>query len=359
MATIAGCRGGEVDGPWFISRRWAILDTRCSLWNCANWQLASMVQQKHVLAIASGGGHWQQLMRLCPAFEGQRVTFVTTDAAYAADVGGQELLIVSDANRDHPLKLIRLAYQVLVRILRTRPDVVHLDRRGTRRIWCHLRPSGGSENRLDRQYRQRRTPLSLRPHRFEDCAHRADAVATPGRAQRATLPRSHPVIFVTVGGQLPFDRLVHAVDEWAKDRRREDVFAQIGDSSNAPDYIQWENFVSPSEFRAKAEESDVIVAHAGMGSILTALELGKPIVVMPRRAHLGEHRNDHQWATANHLGQGLGIPVAADEAELIGLLDHLDGPSKPDRTTKRGIHGVARFSARSDSTARNEDAAGR
>jgi UDP-N-acetylglucosamine:LPS N-acetylglucosamine transferase len=63
-------------------------------------------------------------MRLRPAFEGQRVTFVTTDAAYATDVRGQELSIVSDANRDHPLKLIRLAYQVLVRVLRTRPDVV-------------------------------------------------------------------------------------------------------------------------------------------------------------------------------------------------------------------------------------------
>jgi len=83
-----------------------------------------MAQQKHVLAISSGGGHWQQLMRLRPAFDDQRVTFVTTDAAYAVDVPGQELAIVSDANRNHPLRLIRLAYQVLVRILRTRPDVV-------------------------------------------------------------------------------------------------------------------------------------------------------------------------------------------------------------------------------------------
>ena len=42
----------------------------------------------------------------------------------------------------------------------------------------------------------------------------------------------------------------------------------------------------------------VVIAHDEMGSIITALEMGKPIVVMPRRAELGEHRNDHQVAAA-------------------------------------------------------------
>jgi UDP-N-acetylglucosamine:LPS N-acetylglucosamine transferase len=49
---------------------------------------------------------------------------VTTDAAYAVDVPDSDLFVVTDANRDHPLKLIRLAFEVLVRVLRTRPDVV-------------------------------------------------------------------------------------------------------------------------------------------------------------------------------------------------------------------------------------------
>jgi UDP-N-acetylglucosamine transferase subunit ALG13 len=60
-----------------------------------------------------------------------------------------------------------------------------------------------------------------------------------------------------------------------------------------------------------------------MGSILTAIELSKPIVVMPRRAHLGEHRNDHQWATVNRLGEDVGIAVAADETELVDFLGRL------------------------------------
>jgi hypothetical protein len=59
-------------------------------------------EQKLVLAIPSGGGHWQQLLRLRPAFERERTVYVTTDAAYARDVPGSELFVVTDANRNVP-----------------------------------------------------------------------------------------------------------------------------------------------------------------------------------------------------------------------------------------------------------------
>ena len=137
------------------------------------------------------------------------------------------------------------------------------------------------------------------------------------------------MIFVTVGGQLPFDRLVHAVDRWAMTQRREDVFAQIGKSESPPSHIQWQQFLSPPDFQAKAAEAEVIIAHAGMGSILTALEFCRPILIMPRREHLGEHRNDHQWATANRLGQDIGVVVAADESELVEQLRRLDDLPRP------------------------------
>lgn len=82
------------------------------------------VEKKSVLAIASGGGHWQQLMRLRPAFEDQRTVYVTTNADYAADVAGCELFVVTDANRHEPLNLLRSGFQILFRVLRTRPKVV-------------------------------------------------------------------------------------------------------------------------------------------------------------------------------------------------------------------------------------------
>jgi UDP-N-acetylglucosamine transferase subunit ALG13 len=68
--------------------------------------------------------------------------------------------------------------------------------------------------------------------------------------------------------------------------------------------------------------SSLIVAHAGMGSILTALRHKKPILIMPRKASLGEHRNDHQMATAKWLGSRPGVSVAWNEKELQSVLDN-------------------------------------
>src|SRR6185503_3524674 len=60
----------------------------------------------------------------------------------------------------------------------------------------------------------------------------------------------------------------------------------------------------------------LVVAHAGMGSVITAGEHGKPIVLLPRRAGLGEHTNDHQVDTARWLRGRPGLFVADAEADL-------------------------------------------
>ena len=87
--------------------------------------------------------------------------------------------------------------------------------------------------------------------------------------------------------------------------------------------------MEPVEFTRRVEECSVLVAHAGMGSILTALQYGKPILVMPRHAAKGETRNDHQIATAQQLGERPGIEVAVDEREIADKLDRLSNLSAP------------------------------
>lgn len=129
------------------------------------------------------------------------------------------------------------------------------------------------------------------------------------------------MIFVTVGTQLAFDRLVEAVDTWAGCHAEQCVFAQIGPGAYAPQSIEYARFISPDECRTRMAEADAVVAHAGMGTILSALELGKPVLVMPRRAALGEHRNDHQLATVRRLSALGRVSVAADEHELPGAID--------------------------------------
>lgn len=105
------------------------------------------------------------------------------------------------------------------------------------------------------------------------------------------------MIFLTVGTQLGFDRLVSQVDEWAAAAGVE-VFGQIGPGQYVPRHFHFEQFVHPSEFERRMAGAECIVSHAGMGTILSAMQYGKPALLMARRASLGEHRNEHQLSTA-------------------------------------------------------------
>jgi UDP-N-acetylglucosamine:LPS N-acetylglucosamine transferase len=77
-----------------------------------------------VLAVASGGGHWVQLLRLRPAFEECRVTYVTVSRAYAQDVPGERFRVVNDATRWDKVGLVKMGLRLAWIILRTRPHVV-------------------------------------------------------------------------------------------------------------------------------------------------------------------------------------------------------------------------------------------
>jgi UDP-N-acetylglucosamine transferase subunit ALG13 len=131
------------------------------------------------------------------------------------------------------------------------------------------------------------------------------------------------MIFLSVGTQLPFDRLIRAVDNWAAETGNKDVIAQIGPSDFKPRCIECVQFLSPEEFRSLQGKARVMIAHAGMGSIVTALEFGKPIVIMPRDHSKGEHRNNHQMATAQRFLETPGVYVAMDEIELSAKLNDL------------------------------------
>lgn len=129
------------------------------------------------------------------------------------------------------------------------------------------------------------------------------------------------MILVTVGTQGPFDRMVRAFDRWAQHNRQHEALVQIGAGAWKPTHVRWTEFLEPALFRQAFESAELIVSHAGIGTLIAALELGKPIVVMPRRAGLREHRNDHQLATAEHFCRRHRVPVATSEEELSGAID--------------------------------------
>lgn len=130
---------------------------------------------------------------------------------------------------------------------------------------------------------------------------------------------------------MPFDRLVRVVDDWAARSPGVNLFGQIGPAQYEPSQFAWTRFVEGSAFLDRMRRSSVIVAHAGMGTILTALEIGKPILLFPRRGELRETRNDHQVSTARQFANRPGVYVAFDEQELVERLNQIDTFKAPPR----------------------------
>lgn len=137
-------------------------------------------------------------------------------------------------------------------------------------------------------------------------------------------------VFLTVGSMLPFDRLVRAMDAWARLHPQAEVRAQIGEGGWIPGAFSYQAMHAPGDYRALCEWADVIVSHVGMGTVITAAELGRPLVALPRRAALGEVTSDHQAATAQWLRGRKGITVVEDETGLGAAIESAAGGLAPD-----------------------------
>ena len=81
-------------------------------------------EKRRVLAVSSGGGHWVELLRLAPAFDGHDITYASVDEAYRADLGGERFHVVHDVTRWNRIRWIQTSWQVLWILLSEMPDVV-------------------------------------------------------------------------------------------------------------------------------------------------------------------------------------------------------------------------------------------
>lgn len=80
--------------------------------------------KRRILAIASAGGHWVQLLRLLPAFEGSDVAFATVYPSCREDVPGKRFYSFDDVSRAQKFRFLPVAFQLLRILWHERPDVV-------------------------------------------------------------------------------------------------------------------------------------------------------------------------------------------------------------------------------------------
>ena len=127
------------------------------------------------------------------------------------------------------------------------------------------------------------------------------------------------MIFVSAGTQLPFDRFIKILDDIAR-TTDEEIVAQAIPGQYEPNNFKLLAKIPTDQFNEYVDKARIVAAHAGMGCILTAMLKSKPIVIFPRLAQLGEHRNDHQTATARHFEEMGQVHVAWDEDSLRQLV---------------------------------------
>ncbi len=153
------------------------------------------------------------------------------------------------------------------------------------------------------------------------------------------------MIFLTVGTQLAFPRLTEAMNRFAE-TSDEPIIAQVGSETAPLPNLSVRGMMDPLEFDQTFARARVVVAHAGIGSVLSAKRFGRPLIAVPRRFDLQEHRNDHQLATARALVGMPGIYIAWEVEEAIALLVKPDlDPAQQDLGPEYGalIEGLAQF----------------
>ncbi len=131
------------------------------------------------------------------------------------------------------------------------------------------------------------------------------------------------MIFVITGTEsFQFNRLIEKIDSMKKNGQiADEVFIQLGSCGYIPSECKWEKWLPFSTMREKIAGADLVIAHAGAGTTLLCLEMGKtPLIVTRRKAH-GEHLDDHQVPFARMMdAHGYAI-VAYDVDELPACVE--------------------------------------
>ncbi|NIC04152.1 glycosyltransferase [Billgrantia bachuensis] len=150
-------------------------------------------------------------------------------------------------------------------------------------------------------------------------------------------------LLFTAGTQLAFPRLQQAVRQVAQQRPQWQLTFQAGPGARLEALTEWPNvharpLFTNDEFQALFDAADLVVTHAGMGNIIACLEAGKPIMMLPRRASLGEHRNDHQMDTAEAFLRMYNVPAYESVPPLVlAIVDTSHWPQGGSSATER-IH---------------------
>lgn len=295
-------------------------------------------EARRILAVASSGGHFKQLVRLMGRIpDVGEVVWLTYDRGQSTELlraagRGHDRIVHAPyaAPRDVP-NLTRNA-RIARRLLREQPFDLALSTgagiavaalpvaraKGVRSIYIEsaTRSEGPS---MSGRILQRVPGIELYaqhpgfPRRWGSVGSVHDEFE-PGASKP---PRPLRRVVVTLGTIQPYgfrrlmDQLLKVLPPDAE------VLWQTGATAVDGLPISARSLVPAEEMQAAMADADVVIAHAGTGTAMTAFELGCCPVLVPRRHRHGEHVDDHQVATARALAdRGLAVYAEVEDLDL-------------------------------------------
>jgi UDP-N-acetylglucosamine transferase subunit ALG13 len=159
------------------------------------------------------------------------------------------------------------------------------------------------------------------------------------------LPPERVVIFVTVGASpRPFGRMLRAVAMLPG----EQLFVQHGPGMPPPGTSKAVDFLSFAEMAHAMASAEVVISHAGAGSIICALSAGHTPLVMPRLARYSETVDDHQLELARALEAQGRVVVLWHPDQVVEAVASAPPRRTPElapelplhRALRRALHGV-------------------
>lgn len=303
--------------------------------------------QKPLICLsAAGGGHFRQLLDIealwsrYPHFIVTENTVLTRALSNREDIENVPHFALGQMRIGKGLAMVKAAlascFASFRIIQRRQPDIVITTGSGSQffiLLWARL--FGARIVLIDSfarfhapsKFARLASPLAhLRIAQSADSASkwRGSFSFDPLEIEAAMTQPKDRLLFATVGATLQFPRLENAIIALkCAGKIPERVVMQVGRNAQTHEPVNGLEVVESIPFDELQEllaKADLVVCHAGTGSILTALANNCAVVAMPRSIRHGDHYDNHQEQIAGVFADRGLIQTASDSQSLLEAL---------------------------------------
>lgn len=135
-------------------------------------------------------------------------------------------------------------------------------------------------------------------------------------------------ILVTIGSmkEKKFTRLFKIIDELCEEKviDGKNVIAQVGfDNYNSNNFNVFD-MIDDYNFKKMIEDVDLIITHAGTGTVISCIKMGKKVIIFPRMKEYDEHYDDHQLELCELFNNKNYALIAKNKEELIECINKIN-----------------------------------